>query len=478
MPIKSRLQLSIMMFLEYFTQGAWYVTMGTFLSQSLQCSDIQISSAYGFSALAYIISPFFTGLIADRFFDSEKILGILHLLGAILLYFMSQSTDFDTFFWLLVVYMLLYAPTNALSSSVAMQQVKNPEKTFPSIRVLGTLGWIAANLLINFLGLPEASAEPFYLAMISALVLGVFAFTLPKTPPKGKVENVNLQSLLGLDALRMLADRSFAILLLAVFLIYIPITFYFQFGNLFLNEIGMENSTSVQTLGQVSEIGFMLLVPFFMARLGLKYMILAGMGAWVLRYVLFAYANIDVNLWMIYSGVALHGVCYDFLFVSTQVFLDKKAPKELRNSVQALVTTMTYGLGMFIGAYVAGFVGDSYKKTEIVPVVIRTQETKQSVEKQYITLDSNSISENMANDLPLVSSQEFAEILATKTAKYQNKQLQLSVDSIQFFAEKGQIQRLERKIHDWQPIWLFPAASVLGIILLFAVLFRYKESES
>lgn len=361
MKISTRLQLSSMMFFEYFIQGAWYVTMGTFLSKNLHCDDSQVGSAYAFSALAFIISPFFTGLIADKFFDSEKILGVLHILGAILLYFMSQSTDFDTFFALLVVYMLLYAPTISLTSSVAIQQIANPEKDFPSIRVLGTIGWIASGLFLGkVLNVDEASAMPFFVAAVASLGFGLYAFSLPKTPPKGKDAKTDLKSLLGLDAISMLKDKAFATLLLSIFLIYIPITFYFQFGSMFLNELGMKNAVSTQTLGQVSEIGFMLAMPFFLARLGLKYMILVGMAAWIVRYVLFAYANMDANIFMIYGGIALHGVCYDFLFVSTQIYLDKKAPAHLRSSAQALMTSATYGLGMFLGATIAGMVGKNF----------------------------------------------------------------------------------------------------------------------
>ncbi len=360
MKITTRLQLSTMMLLQYFIWGAWYVTMSTFLSKTLHCTDVEVGSAYGFTALAFIISPFFTGLVADRFFDSEKILGVLHIVGAGLLYMMSQSTSFDVFFWLLVIYMLLYAPTIALTSSVAMQQIANPEKDFPSIRVFGTGGWIVAGLLISGLSISEASAEPFFLAAVASLILGVFSFALPKTPPKGKGEKASLGQMLGLDALGMMKDRSFATLLISIFLIYIPMTFYFQFGNMFMNELGWENSAATQTLGQVSEVGFMLLLPFFLARFGLKTMILAGMAGWIARYLLFAYADIDANAWMVYGGIALHGVCYDFLFVSTQIYLDKKAPKNLRSSAQALMATATYGLGMFIGAYAAGFVGRQF----------------------------------------------------------------------------------------------------------------------
>ncbi len=365
MQTSTRLRLSVMMFFEYFVQGTWYVTMATFLSKNLHCTDLEVGSAYAFTALAFIISPVFMGMIADKFFDSEKILGVLHLVGGVLLYFMSKSTDFNEFFTLLVIYMLLYAPTFALTSSIAIQQIASPEKDFPSIRVLGTIGWIAAGLFLGkILFVDEASAMPFLVGSVASFALGLYSFTLPKTPPKGKNSGKDLKSMLGLDAISMLKDAGFRTLLIAIFLIYIPITFYFQFASMFLNELGMKEAVATQTLGQISEIGFMLALPFFLVRLGLKPMILIGMAAWILRYVLFAFADMESNLFMIYGGIALHGVCYDFLFVSAQIYLDKKAPVHLRSSAQALMASATYGVGMFLGAYIAGLVGGNYVNTD------------------------------------------------------------------------------------------------------------------
>ncbi len=355
-----RVQLSLMMFLQYFIWSSWYVTMSTFLSKSLNCTDVQIGSAYGFTAFAFIISPIFTGLIADKFFDSEKIIGVLHLVGAALLYLMSLSDGFSTFFPLLICYMLLYAPTIALTSSVAMQQSANPDKDFPSIRVLGTIGWIVAGLIIGFGGLDEASSQPFLLAAIASVVLGLYSFALPNTPPKDKNEKVDIKKVFALDAIGMLKKRSFRTLIIAIFLIYIPMTFYFQFGHLFMTELSIERVAAKQTIGQVSEIGFMLALPFFLRKFGLKLILLVGMGAWVLRYVLFGYADGGDNLWMVIGGIALHGICYDFLFISTQIYVDKLAPKNLRSSAQALMATATYGIGMFVGAYAAGLVGQQF----------------------------------------------------------------------------------------------------------------------
>lgn len=371
MNLKSRFQLSTMMFFQYFIWSAWYVTMSTFLSKGLGCDDTQVGYAYGFTAFAFIISPIFTGLVADKFFDSEKILGVLHLVGAGVLYIMSLSSSFDSFFPLMVLYMLMYAPTIALTSSIAMQQIDNPEKDFPSIRVLGTIGWIAAGLYIGYgnfdfangfalKGFDETSSTPFLIASFASAFLGLFSFSLPKVAPKDKGGKVDIKSLLGLDAIGLMKNASFRMLIISIFLIYIPMTFYFQFGSVFLTEIGITKSAALQTLGQVSEVGFMLILPFVLGRIGIKPMLIVGMAAWVLRYVFYGYADGEENLWMVFVAIGLHGVCYDFLFVSSQIYVDKKAPENLRSSAQALMTTATYGIGMFLGANIAGAIAKSY----------------------------------------------------------------------------------------------------------------------
>ena len=357
-----------MMFFQYFIQGAWYITMGAFLTKGLGCTDTQSGLAYGFSAFAFIISPMFTGLIADKFFDSEKIVGVLHLAGAGLLYLMSTSTSLDVFFPLLIVYMLLYAPTIALTSSIAMQLIKNPEKDFPSIRVFGTIGWIAAGLYISFgnltdsgfTGFEEKGPVPFLIGMGASLFLAVIAFLLPKVAPKGKGEKVDVKALLGLDAIGLLKNKSFRMLIISIFLIYIPMSFYFVNGSVFLGEIGIVKAAGLQTVGQVSEVGFMLILPFILVRLGIKPMLIVGMAAWILRYVFYGFSDAETNMWMVFAAIGLHGICYDFLFVSTQIYVDKKTPENLRSSAQALITTVTYGVGMFIGSIVVGAITKGY----------------------------------------------------------------------------------------------------------------------
>ena len=358
MTTATRLKLSVLMFLEYFVWGSWYVTMGTWLGQTLHFSGEQIGLAFGTTALAAMISPFFMGMVADRFFATERILGVLHLLGGIVLFAASTQLTFGPFYGVLLVYTLCYMPTLALSNSISFHQMKDPGREFPAIRVLGTIGWIVAGLLIGTLGL-EASATPLQLAAASSIVLGVFCLALPHTPPQ-KQSRARLADILGLDALKLLGERSFAIFVLGSFLICIPLQFYYAFANLFLNELHVTNAAGKMTLGQMSEIFFMLVMPWFFRRLGVKYMLLVGMAAWTARYVLFAYGNSGDLVWMLYAGILLHGICYDFFFVTGQIYVDRRAPADLRAAAQGLIAFVTLGFGMFIGSYVSGRVVDAF----------------------------------------------------------------------------------------------------------------------
>ncbi len=388
-----RIKLSVMMFLEYFVWGAWYVTMGTYLLQTLKFSGTESGSAYGTTALAAMVSPFFVGMIADRFFATEKILATLHIVGALLLYYVSTLSSFGHFYPVLLIYTLCFMPTLALTNSLSFHQMRSPEKEFPGIRVLGTIGWIVAGLIIGWLRV-EASAFQFQLAAGASLLLGIYSLFLPHTPPSKLGHGVEIRDILGLDALQLMKERSFAIFVLGSFLVCIPLQFYYAFTNPFLNEIGVVNAAGKQTLGQMSEIGFMLLMPLFFARLGVKYMLLVGMAAWMARYTLFAYGNNDALVWMLYVGILLHGVCYDFFFVTGQIYVDKKASLQIRAAAQGFIAFVTLGAGMFIGSYLSGWVVDQY---------------------------------------------------------------------------------VVNGVHDWRSIWLIPAAMALGVLLLFAVFFSYKE---
>jgi nucleoside transporter len=358
MPLSVRIKLSSLMFLQYFVWGAWSVTMGTWLGQTLGFTGEQIGLAAGTTALAAMISPFFVGMIADRFLATEKILAVLHLIGGLVLFYGSTMSAFGPFYAVLLGYALCYMPTLALSNSLSFHQMKDPAREFPSIRVLGTIGWIVAGLLVGTLGL-EATAMPMRLAAGASLLLGLFCFALPHTPPT-RSRRASLADVIGLEALGLLRERSFAIFVLGSFLICIPLQFYYAFANPFLNEIQVVNAAGKMTLGQMSEIGFMLVMPLFFRRLGVKNMLLVGMAAWTTRYVLFAYGNDGPLVWMLYGGILLHGICYDFFFVTGQIYVDQKAPPDLRAAAQGLIAFVTLGLGMFIGSWVSGRIVDAF----------------------------------------------------------------------------------------------------------------------
>ncbi len=347
-------KLSAMMLLEYFIWGSWYVTMGTYMTEFLHSSGVQIGAAYGALAIATMISPFFVGLVADRFFAAQKIMGVLHLAGGLLLYLATQITDSTTFYWVIIFYSLLYMPTIALSNSIAFGQMTDPGKQFPWIRVFGTLGWIVAGVCISSFGL-DKSATTFQMAAGASILLGLISFVLPNTPPKGKAADAT--SAIGTEAFVLFKDKPYLIFFIAAILVCIPLSFYYGFANVFLNELGMTNVASKMTLGQVSEAVFILAIPFLFNQIGVKKMLLLGMTAWILRYVFFAYGNMEAA-WMLYVGIILHGICYDFFFVTGYMYTEKKAGEKIKNAAQGLFTFATYGLGMFIGTSFSGFIAD------------------------------------------------------------------------------------------------------------------------
>lgn len=365
-----RFQLSVMMFLEFFIWGGWFVTLGTFLGANLQADGGKIGQVFSTQSWGAIIAPFIIGLIADRFFNAEKILGVLHILGAGLMYMMYNAEDVTAFYPFALGYMILYMPTLALVNSVSFNQMKDPEKEFSTIRVFGTLGWIVAGLLISYAFHWDSQENvvkgmlknTFLLSGIAALVLGLFSFTLPKTPPvKSTGEKVSLSQILGLDALKLLKDKNFLIFFIASILICIPLAFYYQNANPFLANIGMTNPTGKMTIGQASEVLFLLALPIFFSKFGFKKTILVGMLAWALRYLLFAFGNAGELSFMLIIGIALHGVCYDFFFVSGQIYTNSKAGDKYKSAAQGLITLATYGVGMLIGFKVAGMITDAYK---------------------------------------------------------------------------------------------------------------------
>ena len=366
----TRFQLSFMMFLEFFIWGGWFVTMGTFLGNNLGATGAETAMAYSTQSWGAIIAPFIIGLIADRFFNAEHILGVLHLIGAFLMYQMYQSADFGSFYPYVLGYMIGYMPTLALVNSVSFNQMKDPAKDFSLIRVWGTIGWIAAGLAISYVfhwdPNPEVAGDKgmlqntFLMVAIASGILGLFSFTLPETPPKADDgSKITLSDILGLEALKLLKDRNFLIFFVSSILICIPLAFYYQNANPFLSEIGVENATGKMTIGQISEVLFMLLLPYFFKKFGFKMTILVGMLAWTLRYLLFAYGDAGEGVFMLLLGIALHGICYDFFFVSGQIYTDSKAGEKVKSAAQGLITLATYGVGMLGGFYIAVLITDA-----------------------------------------------------------------------------------------------------------------------
>jgi nucleoside transporter len=440
------------MFLQFFVWGAWYVTAPNYLG-TIGFGAADFGWTYSVGPLAGIISPFFVGMIADRFFAAQRVMGVMHFGGGILMlaatYLMqSENPSPSTINLVLFGYMLTYYPTLALSNTLAMKNMTNPDKEFPLIRVFGTIGWIAAGLLLSALAW-DTSISMFYLTSVAALALGVVSFMLPHTPPAESSGKITMGQILGLDALVLLKNRSYLIFMISSFLICIPLAFYYQIASRVVEMTGLPIGQTM-SYGQMSEIFFMVIMPFFFARLGVKWMLAVGMLAWVVRYGLFAIGAPNEVRWMILTGVIIHGICYDFFFVTGQIYTDKFAPKPIRAQAQGMLVLFTLGLGMFIGAQIAGKIETQHTPEaaqEFAAQVQAASKEAQDIRAQILT----------AQPTEKEALQAQAEALETQAAE----------------ARKSELRSLE-----WKPLWGKPALFAAIVLVVFLALFRETKPAS
>jgi nucleoside transporter len=443
------MRLAVMMFLEFFIWGSWQVTAAKYLGLIGFTGD-QIGLVYAVGPIAGILSPFFVGVIADRFVATERMLGLLHLAGAVLMYgasrmMMQASPSAGMITLMIFLYTLTYFPTIALANTLAMHTMSDPAREFPRIRVFGTFGWIAAGMVLAFTGW-GATIGMFHLAAGAAALLGLYSFSLPHVPPPAKGQAVSLEQILGLDALVLFKNRSFAVFLISSFLICIPLAFYYQLAERTVTAAGIDNPPFKMTFGQMSEIFFMLVMPWFFARLGVKWMLLAGMAAWVLRYALFALGAPAGIAWMVLGGVLLHGICYDFFFVTGQIYTDSVAPPQIRAQAQGLLVLFTLGLGMCIGAFAGGRIEAMYTPPEVEAMKKEAAETAKRVE----TLEADVLKGGDGAATAQTQLAEARKLLNEQTVAYLKKL-------------------------DWKMIWAIPAGIAAVIMVVFAVAFREQQ---
>lgn len=451
MNLKLRLQLSVMMFVQFFVWGAWYVTAPNYLGTiGFTATDFGWTFAVG--PIAGMISPFFVGMIADRFFPAQRVFGVMHIIGAAIMFFAttmmkSQHPSPDSINMVFFGYQLTYFPTLALANTLAMKNVSNAEKDFPGIRVLGTIGWIVANLALTWLGW-EKGVEMFYLTAGAALALGLYSFTLPHTPPV-KEGKVTARQILGLDAFVLFKDRNYLIFMISSLLICIPLSFYYQITSRVVEMTGLPIGQTM-SYGQMSEIFFMLVMPFFFARLGVKWMLAVGMLAWATRYALFSLGAPDEIRWMIIGGIVLHGICYDFFFVTGQIYTDQAAPKQIRAQAQGMLVLFTLGLGMAIGANIAG-----------------------RIEAQHTPAASSEIAKQM-----VAKSAELEQLKSRLATASDAERAAMETQAQQLEAEKNQLRKDELKAIEWKPLWAKPAIFAAAILVLFVLLFKNKPAAA
>jgi nucleoside transporter len=359
--VKTR--LGVMMFLQYVIWGSWYVTLNTYLTSTLHFSGTQAGAVFGTVSVASLVSPFFVGLVADRFFATERVMSVLYALAAVCIFLVTRVDTFSSVYGLMLAFCLCYFPTIALTNSITMQQVANVGRDFPPIRTMGTIGWIVINLIVGFLRV-EAGTTPFLLAAGACVVMAIYSLVaLPHTPPPARGQKATLRTVLGLDALAMMKQRDFLVFVIASVLACIPLTFYYSFTNPYLNDVGVVNAAGKMTLGQMSELVMLLLMPVVFRILSVRGILLMGLSAWALRYVLLAYGDPGPGMWMFYLAILLHGICYDFFFVAGQLYTDQEAPPHLRSTAQGFITFATYGVGMLIGSLLSGGALDYFTTT-------------------------------------------------------------------------------------------------------------------
>ncbi len=351
----TKFRLSIMMFLEFFVWGAWYVTVANYMGELGMAKYVYLAFTVG--PIGAIVSPFFLGMIADRFFPTERVLGVMHILGGIAMFcapFVVSSPA--AFIGMLLLHMLCYQPTIGLANTLAFHHIRSQEKEFPLIRAFGTIGWIVAGVLVSGLLAADKTAIPLHVAGVAGVLMGLYSFTLPHTPPPAAGKKTSFREIMGIDAISRLSSRSFNIFILSSLLICIPLAAYYSYAQMFVAHAGFAKPGFSLSFGQMSEAVFIVLLPFFFRFLKVKWTLFVGMLAWVLRYVLFALGASDAVVWMIYGGILLHGICYDFFFVTGQIYVDKKASADIRGQAQGFIVLVTYGIGMLIGAQVTGWI--------------------------------------------------------------------------------------------------------------------------
>lgn len=472
-----RIRLSVMMFLEYAIWASWYVTMGRYLGGQLNFSQAEIGIAYNSTALAAIISPFFVGMVADRFFATEKVLCFLHVLGGVLVLALAKATTFQTFYPLLIAHTLCYMPTLALTNSISFHQMKDPGKEFPGIRVLGTISWIITVWAIGrvasteqFKAFDVTTPVPFVIGGVVSILMGIYCLSLPHTPPKAKGERVTVRDVLGLDALQLLKEPSFAVFVASAFLISIPLSFYFSFAPPFFQEMDMPDATGKTVYGQISEIFFLLVMPWFFARLGVKWMLVIGMLSWGLRYFLFRFGYDTGDLWPLYIGIVLHGICYDFFFVTAYIYVDKKAHDAIRAKAQGFIALVTLGAGMFVGTSLSGQLVGAYSFPKVEPEKFQAVRPGSWVAGNFAKWDINGAA----------AYGRIQEI--NKDAQPPAAQLEVFKSADGGFEPSGEtasvpLDSLAKPIPLWDKIWIIPGVGAIVIMLLFAMVFRYKPES-